>query len=81
MITIYHFNQEIMKTFRQLQDEAARKSPLDTYKKINDWAAKQYAKQWIQRVAEKATMEMTPGGVKWIDTTSILNVKMEIDAH
>jgi hypothetical protein len=52
-----------------------------TMKGLEEMAAKEYAKQWIERVAEKAQTEMVPGGVKWIDTKSILNVKYEIDAH
>jgi hypothetical protein len=70
-----------MKTFLELQDEACRKDENQLYRQINDWAAKEYAKQWIEYVAAKAQTEMVPGMVKWIDATSIRNVKKEIDTH
>jgi hypothetical protein len=37
-----------MKTFKQFQYEASEKDPFNTYAKINDYAAKEYAKQWIE---------------------------------
>lgn len=41
-----------MKTFKQLQDEACKKEPLNTYGKLNDFAAKEYVKQWIDYALE-----------------------------
>jgi hypothetical protein len=68
-----------MKTFKEFQDEAVNNDPFQRYAQINEHAAKEYAKQWIERVAEKAQTEMIKGGVKWLDATSIRNVKKEID--
>lgn len=84
---------QTMKTFEQIRAEVLmnpehflKHEPgcfpsYISFAHVEKLAAKEYAKQWIERAAEKAQTEMIRGGVKWIDATSIRNIKNEIDRH
>lgn len=68
-----------MKTIKDFQDLAARKDPLDTYAKINKWAAKEYAKQWVDRLAEDLIKNQGYGSMHEDHFVKI--IKNEIDAQ
>lgn len=66
-----------MKTFREFQDRATERDPFDTYAKINKWAAKEYAKQWVDRLAKAMDKNQGYGSMS---SDHIVNIiKAEID--
>lgn len=50
-----------MKTFKEFQDEGRHLSPKDKHEIINNWAAKEYARQWLDEAAEVAMKQCENG--------------------
>lgn len=73
-----------MKTYQEILNETIENDfryELPTQTSPEERAAKEYAKQWVEYIAAKANTEMIRGGVMWIDSTSIRNVKNKIDTQ
>lgn len=68
-----------MKTFREFQDRATERDPFDTYAKINKWAAKEYAKQWVDKLAKALDTNQGYGSMSSYHIVDI--IKKEIDAQ